>query len=186
MRVTRVDPLRRKGDKDLLADLQVRIGDSGNDDLLGRSRIGRTLQHDEHPRMHMRHDPLLQSRYNIGDIRVPGLVERCRYADGYNIAIADDTEVFCGLEFSCIHTVSNRLVADIGDIGFTTVHSLDFFGVLVDPVNCEPGICQLHGQGKTHVPETDDGTGCCAGLYLLLKFLFQRHFSPSFRGMGFG
>ena len=76
---------------DISPDRQSACFDKGLDDLLGRSRIGRGLEHDQLPGVKMRRR-LLHDMVDIGSVRLLVLVERGWDANQHDINIGHDIE----------------------------------------------------------------------------------------------
>ena len=91
-RVARIDALGREGEEEVDAGLEAGRLEHRLDDFVGRPRIGRRLEDDQHARMQVLRDAL-DRRDDVGHVRVLRLAQRRRHADVDRVEILDDGEV---------------------------------------------------------------------------------------------
>ena len=153
--VARIHALGRERQEDVAADLEAAALERRLHHLVGRARVGRGLEDDQHAGMEVRRDRL-DRRDHEGEVRILGLAERRRHADVHGVERPQHGEVGGRREPPGGHEAGDLLVRHVRDVRLAAVHRGDLGAVEVDADGVEPGAGELDGERQPDVPEADD------------------------------
>ena len=149
--VRRVHAFGRERQEEVLAHLQTALFQHGQDEFVGRSRIGGGLEDDELPRAEALGD-LLRRRHDVGHVGVFGLAQRRGDTDVDGVHLPQDVEVRRRPEPFGRHELRHLCGRHVVDVGPALVYGIYLIRVEIDARAGEPGPAKLDHQGQTHVP----------------------------------
>src|SRR5450756_234758 len=157
--VARVYPLGRKRKIEIGTCLETAALEDGQHDLIGRSGIGRALEHDELSFVEIRY----QCSRDTLDVRDVGSLvdgERRRHAYDHRVTVLERRKLGRGRQgTACNHRLKTRR-RHIIDVGIASVHTRHLISVLFHTMDGQPRLGESHSEWQTDVPETND-TYCC-------------------------
>jgi hypothetical protein len=127
-----------------------------HEDLVGRPRVRRALQDDQHVLVDvLRH--LLGGVDDIGEVGVLRLAQRRGDADVDRIGLRQRGKIGCDPQKPGRQRVPDRLGGNIADVRLPRAEGPDFRAVHVDADHRNAGPGVFHGERQPHVPQADHG-----------------------------
>ena len=124
-------------------------------ELLGGGGIGRTLETDERPPMHVPAN-VDTCALDIAHIGLLELVQRRGHADDDGIALGDASKINGRRKVSLLHKPGKLRVIHVADVVATLVDRLGLLLALLKAQDRNPFARKAHRQGKAHVAEADN------------------------------
>ena len=144
--VARIDALRAEAEPEVLAFLHAGLAlDDGLHEVLGRGRVGRRLEADESPALHVTAD-IDAGILDEAHVGLLEFVEGGGHAYDECVALLDAREVRGGLELLRGENCGEIRIGDIGDIVLSGFHRFGFFRALFESEDRKPVLGE--GDGK--------------------------------------
>ncbi len=156
--VTRVDPLGRERQKEILADAEPGLCQRRERDLLGGSRVRGALQHDELSRVQAAGD-CSQGGGDKGQIRLMRYGDRRLHANDGDIRRGERSELACAREAAAQDQRPQRAVRHILHVRDSARETRGARPVGLEAHDREAGLGEPDRQRQPDVPESDDAHG---------------------------
>ncbi len=150
LRVAGVHALRRKGNEEVLVDLEPGRRQLGQQHLTGEAREGGALQHHDLLAVHARQQHLGRVE-NERVVWIFGLVERGGHADDHCIRLAQHLGIVAGPQLALRDQRRQHGRGNVRDMRLAGLDGVHLFAHAIVGRGGEPGPGDLHRQRKTHV-----------------------------------